>query len=176
MVSQQLEQGPRAAGIAFLLGLRSRRVPQFPLLRPGEWRIWEHLQRAPGCSPLHPSCAACPPHSARVCLSVCALVALLLYAPAPWMQLKIPGGGRGQGELFSAGKGCGGKGPTPAWTHVLSHQPQGVPGPGELPPRSVHRSRAVRAGKVSRSDIVLIPGLPIAPLMLLNCPHVPSPA
>lgn len=82
----------------------------------------------------------------------------------------------GQGELFSVGKRSRERSPMPAWTHILNHQPHGVPGPGELPPRFLRQSGAMQAGKVSRSNVVPMPGLPISPLMSLNRPHVPSPA
>jgi len=79
-------------------------------------------------------------------------------------------------EIFSAGKGSRGKGPTPVWTHSWDHQPRGVPGPGELPPQFIRRDGAMRAGKVAHGNVVPVPGLLISPLMSLNCPRVPIPA
>lgn len=68
-----------------------------------------------------------------------------------------------QGEPPSARKRSQGKGPVPAWTHIWNRQPHWVPSPDELPPWFLRQSGAMRAGKVSRSNIVPIPGLLITP-------------
>lgn len=157
---------PSAASVAFLPG---------PPLPP---RASVSLAVPRGAADLGVFAGAAPPRPRSLALrlsvrpSVHTPTAPLLYAPSPWMPMENRGGSRGR-DLSRRSEEQR-QGPTPAWTHPRLNQPRGVP--AELPPRFLHRSRVMPAGKVSRSNIVPTPGLLTPPPVSLNCPRVPSPA
>lgn len=154
---------PSAASVAFLPG---------PSLPP---RVSVSLAVPRGAAVLGVFAGAAPPpspfpRSAPVCLSVCPHT----DCSAALCSVSMDANGKPRSRDLSRRGEEQRQGPTPAWTHPRLNQPRGVP--AELPPRFLHRSRVMPAGKVSRSNIVPTPGLLTPPPVSLNCPRVPSPA
>lgn len=154
---------PSAASVAFLPG------PPAPTPCLGFPRC------AAGSGGSGSVCRGCSPpslflRSAPVCLSVCPHT----DCSAALCSVSMDANGKPRSRDLSRRGEEQRQGPTPAWTHPRLNQPRGVP--AELPPRFLHRSRVMPAGKVSRSNIVPTPGLLTPPPVSLNCPRVPSPA